>query len=172
MGANEQEQAQFVALWQRNLGNAPGQAEAVYARLVQLYCEPHRHYHTLAHIHHCLHEFNQAASLMDHPDAVAMALWFHDAIYVPGAMDNERRSAGLFREWSAAVGAAADFQTGVSDLVMVTTHRTPPPWRDGQLVVFQTWISYQNPKFISVDKETNNDVMHFVEFGETNRLSN
>lgn len=135
MGANEQEQAQFVALWQRNLGNAPGQAEAVYARLVQLYCEPHRRYHTLAHIHHCLHEFNQAASLMDHPDAVAMALWFHDAIYVPGAMDNERRSAGLFREWSAAVGAAADFQTGVSDLVMVTTHRTPPPWRDGQFMV-------------------------------------
>jgi len=38
-------------------------------------------------------------------------------------------------------------------------------------VVFQTWISYQNPKFISVDKEANNDVMHFVEFRKTNRLS-
>ena len=35
-------------------------------------------------------------------------------------------------------------------------------------VVFQTWISYQNPKFISVDKQANNDVMHFVEFGEAN----
>ena len=34
-------------------------------------------------------------------------------------------------------------------------------------VVFQTWISYQNPKFISVDKEANNDVMHFVEFRKT-----
>ena len=42
-------------------------------------------------------------------------------------------------------------------------------WKAG--VVFQTWILYQNPKFISVDKEPNNDVMHFVEFGETNRLS-
>jgi predicted metal-dependent HD superfamily phosphohydrolase len=109
MGADEQEQAQFVALWQRNLGDAPGQAEAVYARLVQLYCEPHRHYHTLAHIRHCLREFDQAASLMDHPDAVAMALWFHDAIYVPGAMDNERRSAGLFREWSACGGRSGGF---------------------------------------------------------------
>jgi len=39
------------------------------------------------------------------------------------------------------------------------------------MVVFQTWILYQNTKFISVDKETNNDVMHLVEFGETNRLS-
>jgi len=43
--------------------------------------------------------------------------------------------------------------------------------RTGGSVVFQTWISYQNPKFISVDKQANNDVMHFVEFGETNRLS-
>jgi hypothetical protein len=42
---------------------------------------------------------------------------------------------------------------------------------DVKMVVFQIWISYQNPKFISVDKEANNDVMHFVEFGETNRLS-
>jgi hypothetical protein len=42
---------------------------------------------------------------------------------------------------------------------------------DEMPVVFQTWISYQNPKFISVDKQANNDVMHFVEFGETNRLS-
>ena len=41
---------------------------------------------------------------------------------------------------------------------------------EGPTVVFQTWISYQNPKFISIDKEANNDVMHFVKFGETNRL--
>lgn len=38
-------------------------------------------------------------------------------------------------------------------------------------VVLQTWISYQNHKFISVDKQANNDIIHFVEFGETNRLS-
>jgi len=46
----------------------------------------------------------------------------------------------------------------------------PTTWTEPG-VVFQTWISYQNPKFISVDKQANNDVMHFVEFGETNRLS-
>ena len=40
----------------------------------------------------------------------------------------------------------------------------PTPW-----VVFQTWFSYQS-EFVSIDKETDDDVMHFTEFGETNRL--
>jgi predicted metal-dependent HD superfamily phosphohydrolase len=135
MGANEQEQARFGALWRRNLATEPGRAEAAYAELAALYSEPHRHYHTLAHIRHCLRQFDLAADLMDQPDAVEMALWFHDAIYIPGAMDNERRSTDLFRAWSAAAGAVADFQESVSALVMATTHRTPPPWQDGQFIV-------------------------------------
>ncbi|MFZ4789998.1 MAG: hypothetical protein ACOYMW_03720 [Candidatus Competibacteraceae bacterium] len=137
MGANtgKQERERFVALWQRTLDHDPRRAEVAYAELVQRYREPHRHYHTLTHIRHCLRQFDQAVDLMDHPDAVEIALWFHDAIYVPGAVDNERRSADLFREWSAAIDAAADFQESVSDLVMATTHRTPPLWRDGQFMV-------------------------------------
>ena len=41
---------------------------------------------------------------------------------------------------------------------------------DALRVVFQTWFSYQNSEFVSIDKETDDDVMHLVEFGETNRL--
>ena len=37
-------------------------------------------------------------------------------------------------------------------------------------VVFQTWILHQNPEFISIDKEANDNVMHLVEFGEANGL--
>jgi predicted metal-dependent HD superfamily phosphohydrolase len=132
-GANEQEQARFVALWRRNLGDEPGRAETAYAGLVQRYCEAHRHYHTLAHVRHCLNEFDLAAAKMDHPDAVEMALWFHDAIYLPSAIDNEQRSADLFREW--ATGAAGAILEPVHDLVMATTHQAPPPWRDGQFIV-------------------------------------
>lgn len=118
------EKARFPALWARCLNGGPALAETVFAQLVELYGEPHRHYHTLNHIQHCLYQFDQAAALMADPDAVEMALWFHDAIYQPGANDNEWRSAELFREWAEG-RTAPTFLQRVHDLVMVTTHREP-----------------------------------------------
>jgi predicted metal-dependent HD superfamily phosphohydrolase len=109
-------------------------AETIYSRLRELYGEPHRYYHTLNHIRHCLREFDRAAALMDDPDTVEMALWFHDAIYWPGATDNEWRSAQLFRQWSEGRADAA-FQQRVHDLVMATTHRQLPGRGDAGFVV-------------------------------------
>ena len=128
------EQARFVALWERRLNGGRALAETVHARLVELYGEPHRRYHTLDHVRHCLEEFDRAAALMDDPDVVEMALWFHDAIYRSGAMDNERRSADLFRQWSEEHADAAFLQR-VDDLIMVTTHRDPPTQRDERFIV-------------------------------------
>ncbi|MFZ1643485.1 MAG: hypothetical protein WAV07_19055 [Candidatus Contendobacter sp.] len=128
------EQTRFTALWTRGLPGKSAEAETVYARLIELYGEPHRHYHTLNHIRHCLREFDRAAALVDDADAAEMALWFHDAIYQPGAKDNERRSADLFRQWSDGRADPA-FQQRVDDLVMATTHREPPGWRDAGFVV-------------------------------------
>jgi predicted metal-dependent HD superfamily phosphohydrolase len=124
----------FLALWARCVADESSSAEIAFARLVDLYGEPHRHYHTLNHIQHCLGEFDQAAALMNDPDAVEMALWFHDAIYQPGASDNEWRSAELFRQWSAG-RITTTFQQQVHDLVMATTHREPPDEGDAQFVV-------------------------------------
>ncbi len=139
------ERTRFAALWSRSLGGDESAAAAtVYGRLIELYGEPHRHYHTLNHIRHCLREFDRAAALMDEPDAVEMALWFHDAIYQPGARDNERRSADLFRRWSDG-RAEPVFQQRVDDLVMATTHREPPGWRDAGFVVDIDLSSYGLP---------------------------
>ena len=121
--------ARFIALWRRCLTSDATAAETAYDRLINLYGEPHRHYHTLIHIRHCLDEFDPTAARMDDPDAVEMALWFHDAIYQPGAMDNEWRSAELFRQWSEGLATPA-FRQRVHDLVMATTHREPPRDRD------------------------------------------
>jgi predicted metal-dependent HD superfamily phosphohydrolase len=128
------EKARFAALWFRCLASEPTTVETVYARLAEFYGEPHRHYHTLDHIQHCLREFDRAEALMEDPDAVELALWFHDAIYRPGASDNERRSAELFEQWSDG-RAEPKFRRRVGDLIMITTHRELPSQADERFIV-------------------------------------
>lgn len=136
-------EARFNALWQRCLAAVPVAVAAPYARLAMLYGEPMRHYHTFDHIQHCLQEFDAIAGQLEHADAVEMALWFHDAIYVPGASDNEQRSAQLFR--SCAVGGDPGFCQRVDELIMVTTHRVPPHGHDERFMVDIDLSSFGQP---------------------------
>jgi len=113
----------FEALWSRCIGDG---ADAAFDELDALYREPHRRYHTAAHIEHCLRQFDLAADRMEEPDAAEMALWFHDVIYdIPGS-DNELRSA----EWFAARAdgrGSEQFRSKVHRLIMATTHVDRPP---------------------------------------------
>ena len=50
-------------------------------RILELYSQPHRAYHNLTHLQHCLRELEEARSLAQNPVDLEVALWFHDAIY-------------------------------------------------------------------------------------------
>ena len=113
----------FESLWSRCIGAGAG---AVFDELAALYGEPHRHYHTGAHIEHCLRQLDIAADRMDEPDAVEMAVWFHDAIYEIPPKDNEARSAELFAARAGERGSER-FRSRVHQLIMATTHLDPPP---------------------------------------------
>jgi len=101
---------------------------------VTRYSEPHRHYHTCAHIDHCLRQFDDARAHVPSPGAVEMALWFHDAVYDPGALGNERGSAELFLA-RGGVALAPGFARHVCELVMATTHDAIPDSEDAAFVV-------------------------------------
>ncbi|ADU13198.1 HD domain-containing protein [Asticcacaulis excentricus] len=59
--------------------------------LATQYQEPHRYYHRLSHISAM---FDGGGGLFwREPDAVALAIFFHDVIYDPARVDNEMRSA-------------------------------------------------------------------------------
>ena len=45
------------------------------------YSEPHRHYHTFAHIADCLRLFDETRVQSQSPRALEVALWFHDLFY-------------------------------------------------------------------------------------------
>ncbi|WP_027051710.1 hypothetical protein [Mesorhizobium erdmanii] len=68
---------------------------ALKTALSALYSAGNRHYHNLAHIEAMLALAGDYRALLDDPQAVEAAIWFHDAIYDSRAKDNEIRSAAL-----------------------------------------------------------------------------
>jgi predicted metal-dependent HD superfamily phosphohydrolase len=112
----------FQALWQRNLlDDARDDHSAIYQRLLAGYGEPQRHYHTLDHIEHCLGMFDDCKQLVSEPDALELAIWFHDVILVAGRRDNEAMSAKLYLELSAAV-QRDEMRQLIARLIMATLH--------------------------------------------------
>jgi len=125
--------ANWNAAW-RVLGVALAD-EALCIELQRRYSEPQRHYHTLQHLGECLAWFEREQALAEHPGEVALALWFHDAVYDVHAHDNEARSAEWARSAMLAAGAQAEAAERVHALVMATRHDAVPEGRDAELLV-------------------------------------
>jgi len=112
---------------------ARGDPSAPWEALAARYSEPHRAYHTLRHIEHCLEEFEGVRAAARDPVAVEMALWYHDAIYDPRRRDNEEQSALLAEGTASTAGLAPGFARRVGDLIRVSTHRKSASDPDGRL---------------------------------------
>lgn len=110
----------FLRLWRRIEAN--GNGESVFHTLKRAYAERHRKYHDAEHVRHCLIEFGTVWRVLREPSAVEMAIWFHDAVFVPGASDNEDRSAKLAQEMLWAGGVSDEMRMRVADLIMATKH--------------------------------------------------
>ena len=94
---------------------------AVRGELIARYGEPHRRYHTMAHIEGCLDQVRASTDLTpDQRTLLEAAIWFHDAIYDPTRNDNEAESARLTRERLAADGAPESFIKEVQRLILLT----------------------------------------------------
>ena len=62
---------------------------------------------------------------MANPDVVELALWFHDAVYVPNALDNEEKSAALFVEMAQGQ-LSDDMIQAIAEIIPATCHQKPP----------------------------------------------
>jgi len=120
-------------LWHTATNAAP--PTNAFPRLVALYSEPQRHYHTLLHIEDCLGEFDRAKQLATDPAAVELAIWFHDAVYDPRAADNEERSAELAKDWLSDVHASDALTDSVGRLVLATKNHEASLHADAALLV-------------------------------------
>ena len=119
------------AAW-RDLGAAapPG----LHERLVAAWTGPQRRYHTLQHLEECFAHFGAIGALAARPAEVALALWFHDAVYDPRKSDNEERSAEWARASLQGAGLAAPGQR-VHALVRATRHAAVARGSDEEVLI-------------------------------------
>ncbi|HEY3011360.1 MAG TPA: hypothetical protein VGJ36_01340 [Gemmatimonadales bacterium] len=126
------DQKRWIGLWQR-LG-AQGSGVSVFTHLAEAYAEPSRAYHNAEHIRDCLAQFDLSRKIARRPDEVEAALWFHDAVYLPGGSDNEDRSARLAQTALVACAVPLEVSRRVAELVLATRHLTIPRDPDAQLL--------------------------------------
>jgi predicted metal-dependent HD superfamily phosphohydrolase len=86
------------------------------------YAEPHRRYHTVEHLEEVLASFARLRDLASVPEAVELALWFHDAVYEAAAPAgaSEARSAALAVEQLRGAGFEGALVAEVERLVSLT----------------------------------------------------
>ncbi len=95
---------------------------ALLARLAKCYEEPHRRYHTLAHVEALFAHLRQYTHLTQEPQLISAAIWFHDAIYDTHRADNEQLSAELAQRELEGAGYSMTRAHRVADMVRATHH--------------------------------------------------
>lgn len=129
-----------------------------FQALLKAYAEPHRHYHTLSHILAMLTHLDAVKSIVRldrvdeanekrQPDGIAdipplgnvyelaLAIWFHDAIYKPFSNTNEADSAAWAERFLREHGYPDVGIARVHRLIMVTEHGVDLDTDDEKLMV-------------------------------------
>lgn len=124
----------FKGLWKRL--QADGNSSIEYDKLVAIYSESHRHYHTLSHIVDGLDDMWKWSLSRKHIDvnAVELAWWFHDAVYKEQSCVNEKRSAQLAKSVCEHALLNTELTNHVQELIMDTEHVIIPNTVDGKFI--------------------------------------
>ena len=121
-------------IWKERFEGVKVRQGALVAELAAAYSLSHRHYHTLAHIEHCIGELNCVWWHAVHLGELKWALIFHDAVYDPTRDDNEARSADWACRIMTELGRPEEEQLRVRELIMATAHTAEPHTGDKALM--------------------------------------
>ncbi len=92
--------------------------------LLEAHQSPSRYYHTTEHISACLKHLEAVKSFVDDWKSMALAFWFHDAVYKPFSSKNERESADWAMQFLEVNAADREQILHVEALIMATCHNT------------------------------------------------
>lgn len=95
---------------------------STYDQLAKAYREPQRHYHTTRHIEDCLAKLDLLRAQATRPDEIELALWFHDAVYLPNKSGNEEKSAEWAARFLGEAQATDKLIERIRQLILATRH--------------------------------------------------
>jgi predicted metal-dependent HD superfamily phosphohydrolase len=105
----------------------PAQHRAALERLLAAHQEPHRAYHSVEHISALLVLLDAHGANASNPDALKLAILYHDVVYDPRRSDNEAVSADVARRDLKELGIAPAMVERVALLVLATQHGAQSP---------------------------------------------
>jgi len=139
------DKSRFVNLWKVASEHfQSSHCDDVFNELAELYTGDDRHYHGDMHINQCLAKMDEAKAEKGYHFTVEMAVWFHDAIYLPGDRENERNSATWFRQRTSN-HFSTDTVNEVSEIITATEHREAPGGDRAKLMVDVDLSSFSLP---------------------------
>ncbi len=94
-----------------------------------------RHYHSDEHISACLGHLEGVKGQVKDWKMLALAFWFHDAIYKPFSATNERDSADWAMQFLKDNGASQDQIDRIDALIMATCHNAQATDSDMQILI-------------------------------------
>ncbi len=73
----------------------PETVRTMFTVIESSYGSANRYYHTMGHVQQCLAQLDEASGEVNNREAVEMALWLHDIIYIPESSCNEELSSAI-----------------------------------------------------------------------------
>jgi predicted metal-dependent HD superfamily phosphohydrolase len=123
------EPEEFSAEYDRRSKRVTAMQQRLADELASAYSEPHRRYHSIGHVEHCLKEVGHVWDFAVNLDEIRWALLFHDAIYDPRRQDNEALSADWACKVMDELQRPKEQQERVREMILATAHagraRTP-----------------------------------------------
>ncbi len=144
----------FIELWEKM--GASQNPEEEFERVVKLYKNPKRFYHTLnGHIKNCLIEFDFIKSSIKNPLQIEFSIWYHDVIYDTHSKTNEEDSSNLAYKVCIENNLAKNFSKKISKLILFTKHNLEP--KDGDTkILLDIDLSRLGKPFEEFNKDSEN----------------
>lgn len=110
--------------WSDLTHDLPNRKDGFFQNLMGLYNSQSRHYHNLNHIEALLKLSEEHQQLLESPETIDFAIWYHDAIYDASKSNNEEKSAQLARKNLTELGLVPDLIENCYNLIIATkTHQ-------------------------------------------------